>query len=1803
MPVLCGEGACTICFKKTQQASDHKSLPFQQISEVMAPALGASRLVHALLQAGAKPSSSNRNGENGEVILPLHLATKSDDAQSVRLLSRSGADLNVTDPTSGRTCVHIATSKGCLGAAIALLTARADVNFPDPLEGQGHLGAALYGQRRGPRLALHTAVEHGSDSMVGQLVQFGANVGVSIETRHVSSKKMWLPLPPADVDATGKVNDEFKKNGRKVGIAAPLALELLRALKIKEEDLEVTLTAVTARAKKVAGLDADSGAASAGIVPMFCGTVESLPAEVDQSLFSIGGGDFTALLQQSDKKLQMLVSRQKLMYYQDVESIKITYAQPLQKAAARNATAMVKVLLNASADTTVVDTLDGRQAIHHAVNHLNERMVRLLLNKTTPLDTPDATTNKATAIFYAVKAATENKPYGAGILKDLLEAKATIDKACCQGGHTVLHVAAGCRHLQVLQQLLDLRASPTSVDPAKRTPLHWAVNSASASEPSFDAERLLLNARADVNALDVQHRMPLHYAFVKKEKQLDTSAADPVETVTSLCAVEGVQVDVPDEFGATPLLCAARRGATISSLYLSKRGANLKTRDNAGNDALGIALAGGHDQYAITLLSQGAGDVEAPMRHLRRVADEGAAGDRKRQRVTPGPPLSLFRESTSRHWLGLSYLLLDHGYPFHGAIQDALELGEFRLVLTLLSKINPSENHVLQRLDTKQRNLLHALAGFGKTLAPEATAIADELFRRGLQPLALDANQRLPLHDAAMNAHRELSRWLIRQDPSKGSCAAKDAEGQLPVHAVCTRQWLQQHSEADHLAFLDMILPLYPSAAQMSFDYAAGAKVELEQCKAADRDVRQLGPDPKLNVPLVNVARTAFKKSVARLLEARSDPNMKDGRNATSLCNALQSSCATTLEVVKLLLFHAADANGRDGGGKTPLHYAVVSKYHPTELIMELARAGARFTEAPSAKHEGSLVLDALNFSAPADVLTKLLKLGANPSQGTDAKGRAPLLLAVDQRNQLAMSSLLAHKANATVLDAAGRSALSAAMTMAAWKTAEALLKAGADPQKGRDKDGQKPLLTATIAGNAALVRHLLKAKAETSAGEDKLGRSPLSVAILANRKDVVDELLNAHADPSHKDKKMRNALHHCIQPKPHLSYECTRLLAAMLRTPQGLEAATVKDDEGLTPLCLAAKQGSGRMVAVLAAAGLQVQMDVHQLLAPSCDKPDLDADARKELELVEATVKKTPIPVHKAYGMTGANKVFEDDAGEYDALLFKVDLKRDEMRFYHLQLVYETNKDLYVLFTRWGEIGETGMFQRTPAANKEEGMKDFCKVFKEKTGNVWDATGATFEKKPNKYQLLKRRRATARSEEIVQPFCLGTNAKSKLPHMVWRTIDSICDPTNILQAVRSMGIKTQSMPFGSLSRATLDEAKSLLGDIKVAIEELKAQKAGRSMKTGFAKAEEVLEASKKRNEIREKILELSSRYYELVPRGAGTTEVARPIENDANLAKEFEQLLNLTEASVGIRTALAAQHQRKMENPLDYCVRCMGVAFEQVNQESSEFKALMDYMCQTSCGSPPRVAKPGDIPEQFGQKRRNAFLGHRSHDTVTAIYRISREGEAERFKDLGNRRLLWHGSRRSNFISILSQGLRVAPPEAPVQGYMFGKGIYFADVYAKSRAYCASGNGEATYMLLCDVSLGNSYPSHQAHYMEEPQAGTNSTWGVGQSHPSWENACYEPGGAQVPGRMKDGRGGGLGHSEFIVYDPAQVRMRYLVELNNFESPSEKHAREVAEAAARGEAHPAKKLRTPEPEEEDEDEDVNSDDDDDSDAS
>lgn len=51
--------------------------------------------------------------------------------------------------------------------------------------------------------------------------------------------------------------------------------------------------------------------------------------------------------------------------------------------------------------------------------------------------------------------------------------------------------------------------------------------------------------------------------------------------------------------------------------------------------------------------------------------------------------------------------------------------------------------------------------------------------------------------------------------------------------------------------------------------------------------------------------------------------------------------------------------------------------------------------------------------------------------------------------------------------------------------------------------------------------------------------------------------------------------------------------------------------------------------------------------------------------------------------------------------------------------------------------------------------------------------------------------------------------------------------------------------------------------------------------------------------------------------------------------------------------------------------------------------------------------------------------------------------------------------------------GLRIAPREAPVTGYRFGKGVYFADMFSKSVNYCYANSGSNDgVLLLCEVIL-----------------------------------------------------------------------------------------------------------------------------------
>ena len=78
---------------------------------------------------------------------------------------------------------------------------------------------------------------------------------------------------------------------------------------------------------------------------------------------------------------------------------------------------------------------------------------------------------------------------------------------------------------------------------------------------------------------------------------------------------------------------------------------------------------------------------------------------------------------------------------------------------------------------------------------------------------------------------------------------------------------------------------------------------------------------------------------------------------------------------------------------------------------------------------------------------------------------------------------------------------------------------------------------------------------------------------------------------------------------------------------------------------------------------------------------------------------------------------------------------------------------------------------------------------------------------------------------------------------------------------------------------------------------------------------------------------------------------------------------------------------------------------------------------------------------------------------------------------------------------------MRIAPPEAPVSGYAYGKGLYFADLLAKSSNYCrAYTSGGDCLVLLCDVALGKQNEYTGGNYVTK---GTDSCWAKGTYVPS----------------------------------------------------------------------------------------------------
>ena len=671
----------------------------------------------------------------------------------------------------------------------------------------------------------------------------------------------------------------------------------------------------------------------------------------------------------------------------------------------------------------------------------------------------------------------------------------------------------------------------------------------------------------------------------------------------------------------------------------------------------------------------------------------------------------------------------------------------------------------------------------------------------------------------------------------------------------------------------------------------------------------------------------------------------------------------------------------------------------------------------------------------------------------------------------------------------------------------------------------------------------------------DSDGWTPLVHLIRQNREEEIRNLMKQFPSIFTKceDNQGRTVIHHIVRPREFGSFENISLLDYLAKYAD----INQKDKLGKPPLYYAKDQSSGRMEkALLKLKAKEFEISENFLRAPTSIlaglpfpevtnnyEADFDRFVDQCKEDADRNKDKLEEKCQVDENATGNYEVCYDETDPYDCYMVKVDISYGYYSgntFYKMQILRERVRDVYILFTRWGRVGTEGQFQQTPYSAIEEARKEFCSVFKSKSGNLWEDRHS-FVKVEKKYRLVpvvKRMK--------VESYIKAINYKdpriplSHLDKAIYKLIRRICNYKVISSAVKfEFQIDSNILPLQSLTRERLADAESVLKAIESTIESYNKAREKKDLNILTPLAEE--------------LSKLSSEFYELIPNSQYKTESIPPIVNAYVVSQKKKMISDLIHFEVAIKMLAAATYNIKTCNPVDYIFNSLSFKISCLNKTTDEFKILREYV---------QKGREGATIKNF----------------ISNIYAVERKNEREGIKnwtDKGNNMLLWHGTRGENIIGVIQHGFRIAPSDATKTGSMFGEGVYFSDVFNKSVQYSQTTNYELyagvakktpkRYVFLCEVALGNCRRLLQAQDVTDiPNSQYQSVMGCGRVGPSSKGNIYLSNGSVVPlgnivsniipDTTKFQETFALQYNEYVVYHTTQVRIRYIFELRDLDN-------------------------------------------------
>ena len=865
----------------------------------------------------------------------------------------------------------------------------------------------------------------------------------------------------------------------------------------------------------------------------------------------------------------------------------------LLKACSYGQMDVVKVLLEAGADPTIVDDVHY-SSLHAAVDgRCNKDTLRALIDHGAHID---ATRKDGTNAL--LRACTTGQSKSVIVL---LEAGAGVS-ITKPNGNTCLHTAIeGKCHKEAVQKIIEQGHNVNNLNKSGKTALFLACQSAQA-----ESVKLLLEKGADPNILDAEDYTGLHAAVYANCRN---------ETLQEIIT-HGVYLDAQNIDGQTALWLACSYRQHNSIKILLEAGSNPNIASNDKNTSLHVAVKAGCSKSTIYAIIDHGADVNATNKeNVTALMTVSEKGNKNAINVLfnagADPHIADADGDTCLHYAVRTFRCTEvlQAIISHGLDVNATNKGNVTALMIACEKGNKDAMNVLLNAGAdpdiadidgdaclqyaarscKCTAVLQAIISHGAdvnaTNKENVTALMiacetgsndaiNVLLNAGADPNIADAEGDTCLHYAARNDQcTEVLQVIISHGIDVNTTNKKNVAALV---IAC-------HKGNTHEIQVLLNAGADPNIADADGDTCLHYAAQNIQCTEILQAIISHGADVnatnKENVRALMIAcQKGNKNTINELLNAGADPNIADIDGDTCLHYGAQNDQCT--EVLQAIISHGSDVNAVNKDNVTALMIACEKKN--TDAINVLLNAGADanivdVNDVNAIKMKNVTALMVACHKGNTDEIKILLNAGADPNIANAVGYTCLHYAAGNYQCTEILQEIISHGANVNAVNKENVTALMTACEKKNTNAINVLLNAGADANTA-DADGDTCLhYTAQNYQCKEVLQAIISHGVDVNA-TNKKSVTALMTACHKGNTDEIQVLLNAGANSNIADAGGDTWLHYAAE-----NYQCKEVLQAIIS--HGVDV-NVTNQKNVTALMTACQKGNKDAINVLLNAG-----------------------------------------------------------------------------------------------------------------------------------------------------------------------------------------------------------------------------------------------------------------------------------------------------------------------------------------------------------------------------------------------------------------------------------------------------------------------------------------------------------------------------------------------------------------------------------------------------------------------------------------